>query len=73
MTTLELARKLDQCLAAQVKLQKERDAAIAVLRELAQMADDDAELSEGTMLQPFYVIHAQKIRAALAQMDEAKL
>ena len=25
MTTLELARKLDQCLQAQVKLQKERD------------------------------------------------
>lgn len=58
MATLELARKLDLCLQAQVKLQKERDELLEALQML-----EDVERHNGIPTDE----HWRIVRAALAK------
>ena len=61
MTTLELAKKLDQCLAAQVKLQEERDAVVKALEYAVDNSEFNSEVFD------------RIARAALAQVSTSRV
>lgn len=65
MTTLELARKLDQCLQAQVKLQKERDEAVEALQLYVLSCGRTGAVIDHPTLYTAY----DKARAVLARID----
>ena len=68
MTTLELAKKLDQCLAAQVKLQEERDALVKALQSIRVRVDASKLIGKETHRDV-----AGIIRAALAQVSTSRV
>ena len=71
MTTLELAKKLDQCLAAQVKLQEERDALLGALDALVNRLNN-CELGpvhSGRDIADQIAKEAAQARAALARVQ----
>ena len=71
MTTLELAKKLDQCLAAQVKLQEERDVLHEALKRLLIVAGEGTSKGRALDLLPPGTV--EKARAALAQVSTSRV
>ena len=67
MTTLELAKKLDQCLAAQVKLQEERDALVKALQSIRVRVDASKLIGKETHRDVAGIIRAALLRGETCQ------
>ena len=67
MTTLELAKKLDQCLAAQVKLQEERDALVKALQSIRVRVDASKLIGKETHRDVAGIIRAALLRVETCQ------